>query len=58
MTIFATDQYAIQAIVRITVFSLLTTSPDEVYSRSYISVLYTIYTTNVQQKLKTYLSWI
>ena len=39
MTIFATDKYAIQAIVRNVIFSPLTTSPDEVYSSSHISVL-------------------
>ena len=39
MTIFATDQYAIQAIARNTIFLPLTTSPDEVYSPSHISVL-------------------
>ena len=39
MTIFATDQYAIQAIVRNVIFSSLTTSPDEVCSSSHISVL-------------------
>ena len=39
MTIFATDQYAIQAILRSTIFSPLTTSADEVYTSSHISVL-------------------
>ena len=39
MTIFATDQYAIQAIVRNVIILPLTTSPEEVYSSSHISVL-------------------